>query len=66
MAITNVGPLVALQLTDISTYTLNDHNITFASHGSIGITITFTYSFPNDTTLVLSRPQTQLTLTKVK
>jgi hypothetical protein len=66
VTIQNIGPLVAVSLNGVFTYSLTDHNITFASRGSTGITFTFAYSFPNDTTLILTRSNTQLTLTKVK
>jgi len=64
VTIANVGPLVAIQLDGVFTYTLSDHNLTFARGSPIGITVTLAYNFPNDTTLVLSNNQIQLTLTK--
>lgn len=64
--INNIGPLVAVRLTGPFTYSLSGHNITFTSRTSspIAITITFAYSFPDDTTLVLTNSRTTVTLTK--
>ncbi len=66
VSIQDIRPLVAIQLNGIFSYSLADHNITFTSHGNpVGITLTFTYTFTNDTTLILQNSVT-LTLTKVK
>lgn len=65
VTITNIGPLVAVQLSGPFTYSFSGHNITFTSRGSsLGITITFAYSFPDDTTLILSNSRASVTLTK--
>jgi hypothetical protein len=65
VSIQNVGALVAVQLNGIFTYSLADHNITFSSRSSpVGITLTFAYNFPNDTTLILRNSAT-ITLTKI-
>lgn len=66
VTITNIGPLVAVQLTGPFTYTLSGHNLTFTSRASssLAVTVTFAYSFPDDTTLHLTNNRISVTLTK--
>lgn len=65
VTVTNFGQILEVQLNGVFTYSISDHNITFASRGQTGITFSFRYSFPNDKTLVLTRSNTQLTLAKI-
>jgi len=54
------------QSSGLFTYSIANNNITFTSRGSsVGITLTFPYSFPNENTLILTSGHTPITLVKV-